>query len=506
MDGEGKLTALDAAFLFFEQAGEPLVLGCVIELERSPGLLALGEALLRAVAAFPRLAAVPRRTPFDLERPSWTTERELAIGQHLARVPLADPGQAQPLADLLEDLLSRPLTEDRPPWDATLIEGAPDCRAVLLLRAHHCLVDGMGGLRILDALTEVAASDGGEAKLHGPRAMPRAGATLRAALAAPAALWERVKDVAEIANTAASLFHDDPAPELPFNGPLSPRRRLAWTDFDLAEVRDIARRVDATINDVVLSTISDAIRRWLGRKVKLNMRLRIAVPVSLHGNDEPQGNLFSVLLPSLPLDATAPLSRLERVRRETRALQGRGQARAVAFLLSAASALPASIEALLPRFVPERPLVNAVVTNIPGPSEPRLLAGVPILGLHGVVPLFRGMGLQFAALSHAGRLSLAASFDPAQVRDVRGLMRSLDRSFAELRQAARAAASRANPITDAVRETASTKSKKLTKRPQVSAEAGPAPRRARGYRSPPSLAQAAELAAATHRPARRRAG
>ena len=505
MDGEGKLSALDAAFLFFERPGEPLVLGCVLELERSPGLCELGAALLRAVAAVPRLMSIPRRVPFDLDRPSWTPDRSFSLGRHIGRLTLTDPGDATALAEALEPLLSRALPEDRPPWDATLIEGGAGRPAVVVIRAHQCMVDGMAGLRILDTLTDplpLAGESAGARQTTSHR--PRAGASVRAALAAPGALWDRVKDVAEIANTAASLFHDDQAPRLPFNGALSPRRRMAWIGLDLDEARTIARHGAATVNDVVLATISDGVRRWLGRRgTGAAKRLRIAVPVSLHGDDDPTGNLFSIMLPSLPLDAAAPLVRLERVRTETRRLRQRGQPRAVAFLLGAASALPASIEALLPRLVPEQPVVNAVVTNVPGPAETRTLAGVTIRALHGHVPLFRGMGLGFAVLSHAGRLSLAATYDPEQVRDVRGLQRALQRSFSELRRATRAAGESTGHEDRVPPEEA--RPPRATKRPQASAAPTPTPRRARGYRTPTSLAHAAELVAVTTPPVRRRA-
>ena len=62
------------------------------------------------------------------------------------------PGGRRQLLDLLALLEPRPFDPERPPWDATLIEGLEDGRVALYLRAHHALTDGPGGLELIKAV------------------------------------------------------------------------------------------------------------------------------------------------------------------------------------------------------------------------------------------------------------------------------------------------------------------------------------------------------------------
>ncbi|MBM4265920.1 MAG: hypothetical protein FJ144_04800, partial [Deltaproteobacteria bacterium] len=55
----GRLSALDAAFLYFERPHEPLVVGCVVELESAPERRRLLADLASLVRRAPRLRQRP---------------------------------------------------------------------------------------------------------------------------------------------------------------------------------------------------------------------------------------------------------------------------------------------------------------------------------------------------------------------------------------------------------------------------------------------------------------
>jgi hypothetical protein len=52
-------------------------------------------------------------------------------------------------------------------------------------------------------------------------------------------------------------------PSTPFNGHVSTLRRVVWTTFSLNETKAIKNRLGGTVNDVVLATISAALRGYL---------------------------------------------------------------------------------------------------------------------------------------------------------------------------------------------------------------------------------------------------
>jgi CBS domain-containing protein len=164
------------------------------------------------------------------------------------------------------------------------------------------------------------------------------------------------------------------------------------------------------------------------------LRVRAGVPVSLRREDErlSLGNLVSAVFPHLPLDVADPVDRLRRIAHEMSAIKTRQQAQATGLLLGLVGGLPAPLEALLGRLLPDTAVVNTICTNVPGPRQRCALLGVPIADVHPFVPLLQSMGLEFAILSYADRLSIAAVVDPELVPDATLLPGFLRESLTEL--------------------------------------------------------------------------
>jgi CBS domain-containing protein len=164
--------------------------------------------------------------------------------------------------------------------------------------------------------------------------------------------------------------------------------------------------------------------------------VRALTPVNVRRDDEhlALGNRVSAMFPHLPVDVADPLERLRRVAAEMRALKARGDARAAGVVLALAGALPAPFGAWLGRLAPDQPLLSTVCTNVPGPREVRFLLGRPVEELHPIVPLFQGMGVEFAVMSYAGRLSIGVTADAGLVPDAERIAAALTDGMAELRR------------------------------------------------------------------------
>jgi CBS domain-containing protein len=147
------------------------------------------------------------------------------------------------------------------------------------------------------------------------------------------------------------------------------------------------------------------------------------------------GNLVSSMLPHLPIDVADPLERLRVVADEMRALKEQGQPRAAGLAMQLLGTLPAPVNALFGRFVPAAPPINTVCTNVPGPREACRLLGRRMLEVHPIVPLFEGLGLEFAIMSYAGRLSITAAADPHLVPDAAEVPAHLQAAAEELHAA-----------------------------------------------------------------------
>ena len=67
--------------------------------------------------------------------------------------------------------------------------------------------------------------------------------------------------------------------------------------------------------------------------------------------------------------------------------------------------------------MPSTSPLSTVTTNVPGPREACRMLGRRIDEVHPLVPLFDGMGIEFAIMSYADRLSICAVADPRLVPD-----------------------------------------------------------------------------------------
>ena len=338
------------------------------------------------------------------------------------------PGGDAELHALVDELMATPLDPDSPLWEAYLIDGLADGRAAILNKVHHCMIDGVSGVQLLEVLTDPDPDAGPASEPATPPPM------LRTHGSGGARPWSARAAVEALATLARWTI--EPTSRLPFNGPISAQRRLRWTTMSLEQLLAVRAAVGCKLNDVVLSVIAGGLRRWLLAHAVSTDRLcvRAMVPVSMRtaGDHLMLGNLVSAMFPVLPVDIADPLDRLHKVAAHMSDLKERGQAHATGLLLALAGALPAPVSALLGRMLPSWPMINVVCTNVPGPREPRYVLGRRIVGIHPIVPLFEGLGLGFAILSYADQISIAASADPTQVADVEAVTDAIAAEFQAL--------------------------------------------------------------------------
>jgi WS/DGAT/MGAT family acyltransferase len=427
MSTRRRLSPLDAAFLYFEKPHQRLHVGCVAVLDGSVGFPAFGVAMGERLGAVARYRQRPVRPLLDLDWPRWEEDPAFDVQRHLHHVAVPGPGGEAELHALVDRLFATALDEAHPLWETYLIDGLAGGRSALLCKVHHSMIDGVSGAQLIEVM-----SDGERGRSHASPAtatIPRGGRVLEAlstvrtilrTAASPRAVLAHARDALDAARTLAPLFLE-PVSDLPFNGRLTDVRRIVWASFALDDFLAMRGVEGCKVNDVVLAVIAGALRRYVeGCGVpSAGLRMRTLVPVSVRRSEDhlTLGNLVSSLFPTLPVDVAEPVERLRRVAAEMRHLKEQGQARATGWTMQLAGALPAPVSALLGRLLPENPLINTVCTNVPGPREACQILGRSIVDVHPIVPLFQNMGMEFAILSYAGRLSITAVVDPHLVPD-----------------------------------------------------------------------------------------
>jgi len=436
-----RMTSLDAAFYYLERTGQLLHVGGVYTVEGAIDF----DRLLADLAG--RLHLIPRYTervvsvPLNLAHPTWEPDPQFDIRHHVLHQQLRPPGSDEQLVTLVSRLFAQPLKRSRPLWELHQIDGYREERSVIFAKVHHCMIDGVSGVQLLGVMFDPSPTPAPVPPPEGRREAPALPTPtlqlLRAVRDGVQGGLARVHAVVDLARNPgralAELRHAVDAvaelgrmvlsdvPSTPFNGHVSILRRIVWTTFSLNEVKAVKDRLGGTVNDVVLSTISAALRAML--------------PVNVRRSDEhlKLGNRVSMLVAPLPVRIFDPLERLRQVRAATAHLKERGQAARFTRVLDLMEFLPAAVQKPLGWLQVQASPINTVCTNIPGPPVSLYVQGKRLEKLVPVVPLTQGVGLAFAILSYADTLTIGITADPALVPNSEGLCDLLQAGFEELR-------------------------------------------------------------------------
>jgi WS/DGAT/MGAT family acyltransferase len=229
---------------------------------------------------------------------------------------------------------------------------------------------------------------------------------------------------------------DDPSP---LRGPLSGRKRLTWSSaIPLEPVKAAGRRSGATVNDLALTAVTGALRRYLEQHGVEVRRLTAVVPVNLRPLDEPmdplRGNQFGLAFVPLPVSEPDGARRLAAVHAAMGTVKATGEGVVTSGALSVMGHLPAALEQRWLDLFAGR--ATAVVTNIAGPREEVSLAGVPLRGFTAWVPSTGPVGVGLAICSYAGELQIGVAVDEALVPDSEVLLAALREEVSALRELA----------------------------------------------------------------------
>jgi WS/DGAT/MGAT family acyltransferase len=224
----------------------------------------------------------------------------------------------------------------------------------------------------------------------------------------PAAAALQATRIARTFEKAAPYFAVLAVPA-PWNFPLTKPSRLAWQALPFDEVHDAARALGGTINDVVLTTLAGALRRYLedeGHATEGRV-LRAALPVNVRREDEAHrlGNRISFMLLSLPVGERDPRARFASIHAEAQSLKDAGQAAGLDELAGILGGLPPITHRLLGQtLTAPNTLANLICTNIAGPLVPLYCMGHRMIAHFPWAPLGWRMGLNVAVMSYDAQI------------------------------------------------------------------------------------------------------
>jgi diacylglycerol O-acyltransferase len=220
------------------------------------------------------------------------------------------------------------------------------------------------------------------------------------------------------------------------------QRRFATATLALADVKQTAKHLDVTINDMVLAMSAGALRTLsLKYDGAADHPLLASVPVSFDfSRDRLSGNYFTGVMMAVPIQLADPLERVRAVHdaaseaKETHHLLGPE-------VISRWSNYfpPAPAERLFDWLAGkdgQNKVLNLPISNVPGPRVHGRVGGALVTEIYSVGPLTTGSGLNITVWSYVDQLNVSVLSDGATLADPHELTAAIVDSFGEIRCAA----------------------------------------------------------------------
>ena len=451
-----RLSALDATFLDIETDAAPMHVGAALlfeagALQLEQGGLDFERLLLFAEAALDRVPRYRQRIEWSpvLRHPVWVDDDRFNIRFHLRHTRLPSPADERTLKRLVGRLFSQRLDRSRPLWEFWVVEGVEGDRFALIIKAHHCMVDGVAGVQLLESLLspspnvpEVVPTSWIARRAPNPTdLLQREVLHLATGLRTLGGFAPRVRaNLDGLKNVLRSGLK--PTPKTAFTEQdISPYRRFDWTRFDLGEVKQIKNTLGGTVNDVVVAAVTGAVRRFLSRRgtnVDTIDRFRTVLPVNTRkAGGLSVGNHIAMLLADLPVSESDPLRRLTKVIEVTQELKHQsGQTGGAELIEEVADLTTKRLVSELFRTAMRMRTYNLIITNVPGPPFPLYMLGARMDAIYPMVPLMQNQNLGIALFSYSGGLYFGFNADWESFPDVHEFVEDLQASFDELRHQA----------------------------------------------------------------------
>ncbi len=464
--GYERLSQQDSMYIMFETPSVHMHIGGTAIFEAGPLLHADGGLDIDRIRAHiaSRLHLLPRYrqklayTPIQKSL-IWVDDPEFDITYHVRHTRLPKPGSIEQLKILIGRLLSQPLRRDKPLWEIWVVEGLEGDRFATVSKTHHSVMDGKAGVSMAAALMSTSPKDTtvqgcpdwvprrppkwfeivqDEAKRR--LAMPKdAIEALRAQVTNPQEVVELIKDgAAAVKRTLASGFGG--GSKTPLNYEIGPQRRVDWTSFTFDELLEIQEQFGGTMNDVLLATVTGAVRRFLKRRcVRLSgLNFKIVVPVDVRrAGDRASANCVSMWMLKLPVNEAEPVLRLRELIKSAHEVRAAHLEKGMALISQANEWLGIRVFTLAGVGIANlaKPY-NLIVTNVPGPSFPLYQLGAKLVEAYPHAPLFHDQGLAVAFFSYCGRVHCGLIADWDLAPELARFVEDLNISLQELSEAA----------------------------------------------------------------------
>ncbi|MFI5040327.1 MAG: wax ester/triacylglycerol synthase domain-containing protein [Acidimicrobiales bacterium] len=433
---------------------DPLLRSTIVAVtmfDRVPSWDVLVDRIERATRLTPTFRQKLAPTPLRLAPPRWVIDPDFDLSFHLRRARVPSPGD---MADVLEFARHAGMSafdHDRPLWEFTLLDGLAGRRAALVMKVHHALTDGIGGIQLAAHVVDLQRRPATLGPLpekpwsrpHGPldtvtdavlfdmRRVMSTGRDLARSM--PGTLVHTLRDPRAATTDALATVKSVARFVKPVTRTLSPvmtERRLQWQydtlDVPLDGLKAAAKSVGGTLNDGFIGGVTGGLRLYHEQHGAAVDTLRLTMPISIRSAaDAPGGNKVTLVRFEVPVGIDDPAKRMvaidelcEEVRHE----------RAIPYSNAIAGVLN-----LLPIAVTGGMLkhVDFLASNVPGFGGEVFIGGALVEGFYAFGPTL-GSAANVTLMSYRETCHVGITTDAGAVDDPDVFLACLRQGFEEV--------------------------------------------------------------------------
>lgn len=393
----------------------------------------------RASRAVPRLRQRVRSNPLSMAPPRWEVDPNFDLGYHLRFVRAPGEGTRRDLLSIAEPLAMQGFDRARPLWECLAVDGLEDGRAALLMKFHHSITDGVGGVRLMLELFDLAEKPDPRDEPAAPpvhvlnqverfvdatRHQTRRQLGIAKRLAgAPLTLLGAASDPVGAFEASTELLTSVARVVRPTSQPLSPlmtgrslSNHLDTIRLPLDDAKRAGKRIGGTLNDAFVGGLARGLRRYHESHGVEVPALRMGMPINVRsGPADTAGNQFVPARFEVPLGAEDPQDLLRAVRSRMLAARDEPANQLVEPLSNLLNRLPTTVVTQV--FGTMMKGLDFQASNVPGSPVTVYLCGVEVDGVVPFGPL-AGAAANVTLLSYRGDLNIGVNVDPAAAPDV----------------------------------------------------------------------------------------
>ncbi|MEY3372316.1 MAG: hypothetical protein RLZZ537_784 [Pseudomonadota bacterium] len=430
------MSRVDHAWLRMERPTNLMMITGVMMFETPVNIVKLKKVLNERFLAYPRFRQKVVETTTGT---FWQNDADFDLDYHVRLSALPGKADKAALERFVSQMASTPLDKSKPLWQFHLVEKY-DGGSALITRIHHCYADGIALVQVMLSMTDSEARPSKREPLSktwlkedGKAVKERMGMIDRYMKLGENLLGKGMdfyrdptlanvvaKEGGEIARELAVALSLSDDPDTVLRGRLGVSKRVAWAPpLPLEDVKAISRVFDATVNDVLMASMTGALRSYMverGERID-GVTIRATVPVNLRPLEHAKklGNHFGLVFLDLPIGEIHPVLRLVRVVESMKQLKQSRQAVVVYGLLAALGMAPPVLQNLAFEIFSRK--ATTVATNVPGPQMPLYLAGEKIKEQMFWVPQTGSIGMGVSILSYNGNVHFGLIADAKLIPD-----------------------------------------------------------------------------------------